>query len=210
MKNIMVDTNDPLHGLVSNYNEIKYDEPLLILKNPKTELYKEIKDYVNGGNIPWFFHDKATNNGQNTLFGNGEEYNNLPFFSHAIVNRPISETPFSTASSYDAPKYCNCVNEILNYNGLYINCLYRLNINMTFYTSNSTYSLPHVDHDFPHNNMLIYFNEFTEGEIKIYKQNQWHIYKPEEDDVILFSGLHCHRPPQKPGEFRKVMVSTFI
>lgn len=207
----MTQQNDFFTGLTSYYQEIKYNDPLVILKNPKTELYNEIKTYVNSENIAWYFNDKATNSKYDALCDVEEEkYDNLSFFSHAIINRPLLESPVPKLSSYDADKFITCVNEILQYNNFHANCMYRLNVNMTFYSSQSTYTLPHVDHDFPHNNLLIYFNEFSGGEIKVYKDKEWHIYKPEEDDVVLFSGLHCHRPPQQPGEFRKILVTTFI
>ena len=57
--------------------------------------------------------------------------------------------------------------------------------------------------DFPHKNMLIYLTDaggstFVEGEE----------FAPEEDDVIMFEGLHWHKLPRK--ERRVVLVMTYI
>ena len=61
----------------------------------------------------------------------------------------------------------------------------------------------HTDHDFPHKNMLIYLtdaggNTFVEDEK----------FAPEEDDVIIFEGLHWHQLPKHKR--RVVLVMTYI
>ena len=62
---------------------------------------------------------------------------------------------------------------------------------------------PHMDHEFPHKNMLIYLTDaggstIVEGEE----------FAPEEDDVIIFEGMHWHKLPKK--ERRVVLVMTYI
>ena len=165
-------------SLTAFYEEIKYEEPLLILKNPKTQLYTDIKKQVNGIDFPWFYKEKATNNGPDIMYEHDEEYNNLPFFSHTVISRPEPTETFSKVASYEVEKYVNCINEILNYNGIFANCMYRINFNMTFYTSKKFYTLPHVDHNFPHNNMLIYFNEFSTMKEKQFALKEMKILDP--------------------------------
>ena len=61
-------------------------------------------------------------------------------------------------------------------------------------------SEPHVDHDFPHWNMIVYLegdgSTFVEGEE----------YVPKEDDIILFKGEHYMQRPSKGR--RVILVST--
>lgn len=201
-----------LAGIISSYSEISYTEPIVVLKNPKTDLYKQVKDIIIGENMIWHHVKKTTSNEVDYLHEEKtkEVYSNTPFFSHCVIERPSPELPYSKVTSHFAEHCVQCVTEILNYNEINLYNIFRININMTYYVKNSLYTMPHIDHDFPHNNMLIYFNNVTGGEVKVYKNNQWNIHKPEEDDVILFSGLHCHRTPQEPNQFRTALVTTFI
>ena len=64
-------------------------------------------------------------------------------------------------------------------------------------------SVPHEDHEYPHKNMLIYLTDaggstFVEGEE----------FAPEEDDVIIFEGIHWHELPKQKR--RVVLVMTYI
>ena len=61
----------------------------------------------------------------------------------------------------------------------------------------------HVDHPFPHDNIIIYFS--NEG--KTILENDDH--DPEEDDVIIFPGLpHCQELPK--NDMRLVLVATCL
>lgn len=201
-----------LKGIVSSYQELLYKEPIVFLENPKTDLYKKIKEKILSGNLPWFYSEKTTETSEDILHEpkTSEEYSNTPFFSHSVIERPVSKQPFSRVSSYDVQEYVDCILEILEHNNVPLNVIYRMNINRTLYTGSLLYTMPHIDHDFPHNNLLIYLTEVTGGEIKVYKNKKWHIHKPKEDEIVMFSGLHCHRTAQKPNEHRIAIVTTFI
>ena len=61
-------------------------------------------------------------------------------------------------------------------------CFYRININATE-PGMKGYGYPHVDHEFPHKNLIVYLTDsggqtVCEGEV----------YNPEEDDIITFEG----------------------
>ena len=61
----------------------------------------------------------------------------------------------------------------------------------------------HVDHPFPHDNIIIYFS--NEG--KTILENDEH--DPKEDDVIIFPGLpHCQELPK--NDMRLVLVATCV
>jgi len=199
-------------GVLSRYTEIVYKKPIIVLKNPKTELYKKTKELITGQGMLWYHCPQATSNPHDKIYESEtqEQYSNTPFFSHCVIERATGKFPCSKIASYYSEQMVDCVLEILDHNQININNIFRMNVNMTYYVENPLYTMPHIDHDYPHNNMLIYFNDVSGGEVKVYKDNKWHIHKPNEDDVILFSGLHCHRTPQKPNQFRTALVTTFI
>jgi hypothetical protein len=194
------------------YYQINYTEPIIVLKNPKTDLYKQTKELIVGNSMIWHHEEKTTPNETDYLHDleTKEEYSNTPFFAHCVIERSSDNFPCSKITSYLAENFIKCVKEILNYNDINFYNIYRMNVNMTYYVKNSLYTMPHVDHNFPHNNLLIYLDNVSGGEVKVYNNGQWHIHNPEEDDVILFSGLHCHRTPQEPNQFRRAIVTTFI
>ena len=78
------------------------------------------------------------------------------------------------------------------------------------------YTRPHVDHKFPHTNMLIYLTDaggktivedISKREESTFSLSLAH--DPKEDDVVTFGGqYHCHElPKEKP---RLVIVTTYI
>lgn len=198
--------------IFGNYHQINYTKPIIVLKNPKTDLYNQTKEYIFSESMIWHHWEKATPDKVDYLHDleTKENYSNTPLFSNCVIERSTDKFPCSRITNYDAENFVECVKEILIYNDIRYHNIYRMNVNMTYYVKNSLYTMPHVDHDFPHNNLLIYFNKVSGGEVKVYNNGQWHIHNPEEDDVILFSGLHCHRTPQESNQFRRVLVTTFI
>jgi len=195
-----------------SFQQLLCEEPIIILENPKTDNYKILKEKILSENFPWFYSEYTTDDVSDVLYESKttEEYRNIPFFTHCLVERPSSVFPVSKVTSYDIQLYTECINEIAKHNEFRINVIYRMNVNRTIYNGSSLYTMPHVDHDFPHNNLLIYLTEVTGGEIKVYKNEKWHIYKPLEDEIVMFNGLHCHKTAQKPNEHRVAIVTTFI
>ena len=74
--------------------------------------------------------------------------------------------------------------------------------NCTHPDQNEQLSAPHVDHEFPHWNLLIYL----EGNGRTFVEGEEH--NPKEDDIILFKGKHYMERP-KTGR-RVVLVSTLF
>ena len=71
-------------------------------------------------------------------------------------------------------------------------------------------AFPHIDHSFPHKNLIIYLNDPAGGDTvlvdKDYKEIDRH--HPKEDDIISFEGIHYQKMP-KEGR-RIVLVVTYI
>ena len=80
-----------------------------------------------------------------------------------------------------------------------------MNANAVYPTEKNLPSPVHVDHEFPHKNLLIYLTD-PQGGTTIVEGKE---YLAKEYDVILFDGKpHCARPPSK--DIRIVLVFTFL
>jgi len=206
------------------------------LINPKTDNYYKLKQYVLGGGISWFYAMYSTPPNEKSVnvirqYRNGklleyidDEYENAPYFSHVVVQRPqevnyMNEnectflgvddkfTPTVRSKSYELyvePFIKDLI--ISNYKSklFQFRMPLRISLNLTFPWGDKP-SIPHVDHNFPHNNMIIYFTD-TGGDTIIGGDN----FTPKEDDIIVFNSdwFHCNMAP-KSGR-RVVMVTTFI
>ena len=83
------------------------------LKNPKTANYLRLKEMVNSPSIPWYYHDK-------TILGDCE--NDFPYYSHGILNRPLSAN--SKVTKIDSSLFEDAyevIKEILDKNNLQSN-----------------------------------------------------------------------------------------
>ena len=91
-------------------------------------------------------------------------------------------------------------------NNMEISCLYRANANLlpppsSFLKSKRT--MEHVDHNFPHKNLLIYL---TNAGGRTIVGNEAH--DPKEDDIVMFPGfMHCVETSHTKN--RVVLVATF-
>ena len=170
-----------------------------VLHNPRSESYKQLKDFILSREFTWYWHD------QSTLGGVLNGHVNIPFYAHTFLERPEN-----TNGLYPLPKSQLVENaslvfqEILKHNKVNYNCFLRMSVNCVESFSQKVKTGPHYDHDYiEHSNILIYLNDsdgdtIVEGERSIFK----------EDKSILFQGEHYHITPSKKR--RIVMVATFI
>lgn len=166
------------------------------LKNPRFYSYQQMKELFTGPNLSWSYS-------QDLQFEKPPEgHQRMPFMSHNILIRP-EHIGYPTKASPYFNMVCFALKEILEFNDIKIKGLYRINANLTFPTAPLLPSIPHVDHDFPHENILIYLND-TGGDTVVDGEH----YSPHEDDVITFGGeKHYMYPPEKGG--RIVIVATY-
>ena len=168
-----------------------------VLENPKTIKFLSMKEYILSENFEWYWNEKST------VDGDGE---NVSFYSHPFLTRPEA---FGFGGKY--PKIsCNntesastIIQEILEHNNIPINTFLRINANCVHPYSEVLKSVPHYDHEFPHKNILIYLS--SSGGSTFVDDEE---YSPQEDDVIVFEGLHYHETPL--NKRRVVLVATFI
>jgi hypothetical protein len=175
------------------------------LYNPKTDSYKSVKELILSDQLPWFYESTSTHDSHS-------QYDNPPFYSHVFLLRPnwngLSKKLYPEVKSGYTEIVHDMLVEICEENNLNLNCFYRINANAVHPTKTNKLTTPHYDHQFPHVNLLMYFTD-SGGETIVYDENnQQQMYNPKEDDIIVFSGLHCHRPPKEKR--RVILVATFI
>ena len=189
------------------------------LINSKTEEYQSAKKYVLSDTINWFWLN-------NTTWADPKEddkYDNFGFYTHTIIDRTVNldADVLLNQDSYKSIQYQpyffprvldevnvsyfhNVVVQILKENNIDLNVIYRMACNCVHPTLNNKPSFPHVDHEYSHKNLLIYFNDTQGGQTVVGEEE----YYGKEDDVILFEGEHYHYPPTQ--DRRIVLVTTFI
>ena len=177
------------------------------LKNPLTEDYKNLKNLVLGNKFPWYYCDK-------TVYGTDED--DMSMFYHCLLGRPVHEIDGEkvpalprSASSYFEEFYYIFKN-ILDFNNIDFEVIYRMNINLTLY-SKLEQSIPHVDGNFQHKVVIVYLNNFTKGRTIVLGEDKQKFYSnTKEDNVIMFDGKLAHYQ-ESPDIYDKriVMVANF-
>ena len=157
-----------------------------ILKNYKTPQYTEFKKLVLNNEFPWRYLDSDTG---------------IYFYGHGLLTRP--EGKYSEAISQYSEFGMSVVDEILQHNNIQYKFFLRSALNCLHPDNDVQSSAPHVDHDFPHINVIIYLTN-TGG--KTYCGDEFH--DPKEDDVILLTGEHWGERP-KVGR-RIILVTTLF
>ena len=170
-----------------------------ILQNSQSENYKLLKKNILGRHFPWFYYENSTVNLVET-----DRFKNLPQLSHTFITRP-EEFGWPKQDSEMYQMAVDVVREILFENNFYPENYFilRLSTNCTLPSEGPQFSIPHVDHKFPHLNFLTYLTNsggstFIEGVE----------HKPKEDQSILFSGEHYLQLPKKGR--RIVLVATLM
>ena len=171
---------------------------LSILDNSKTKNYSLLKETILSPRFPWFYSSAST------VGDDVKGHLNMPVFSHTFVGRP-EMYGWSTTDSEIHQLAINVVREIMSENQYYTNeyFILRLASNCVVPRNGIQFSSPHIDHKFPHYNLIVYLTNsggstFIEGKE----------HKPEEDQAILFTGEHYIQLPKK--ERRIVLVATIF
>ena len=158
--------------------------PITILKNYKTPKYKEFKELVLTDTFPWLYQNSGTG---------------IFYYCHSLLTRP--EGKYSEVCSQYSEFGMFVVNEILQHNNIQYQFFLRSALNCVHPDNDVQLSERHIDHDFPHINVIIYLTN-TGG--KTYCGDEFH--DPKEDDVILMTGEHWGERP-KVGR-RIILVNT--
>lgn len=172
----------------------------------KDFLNQEEKDYIHNiiykNPFPLYWNDRTGHLDDNA------------FLSHTLITRVEKEETGEVVSHFSdffiklLVKFCS--KHKINFNKVFRGC-----INVTFTLANKSKKrkgIPHVDHDFPHKQLIIYLNE-SDGETVILdrKDKPWKKIKPELYKAICFEGpiKHYATTPLKYNR-RIICVLTFI
>jgi hypothetical protein len=159
------------------------------LTNPITDNYEDFKKVLLSDKMPWFYQDK-------TVPESSDE--DMPFFSHLLLQRPDIGTakepkiPISNVGSTYFETAYFILKEILDFNNIKFDIVYRMNLNLTFHTKVKT-SQPHTDFCLPHKVVIVYLNKFEEGRTIVLDETNKKFYsEPKENKVIIFNGKYKH------------------
>jgi hypothetical protein len=95
--------------------------------------------------------------------------------------------------------------------GLKYKKIYRANLNLNWYNGD-LHTEPHIDHDWPHYNFIMYLDTCDEGETLVWKDNfeEMHAVPCVKYTAVTFKSCwHAHKYPAL-GQRRIVFVVTYI
>ena len=181
-----------------------------VLEVPKTEEYQHLKHIILSSEVDWTYQE--TPHGPLHQWHSDDiiNYNGDPFLSHMVVRASEKNLYLYSTLESDYAELCNDV--IVNtarHNKININQVLRVNFNMTFPSKKNRPDKPHIDHDFPHSNLLFYFTE-NGGKTVVQEESGDVEYTPVEDTAVVFDGLCKHYQWYPDTGRRVVMVATFI
>jgi hypothetical protein len=168
-------------------------------------LDKDNKEFINhiilGNNFPLFHKTKIVSVGPES-----KEYNG--FFTHIILNPGDNKW-----NSKHHPFFESILRSFIEKHKLRYEWLYRAAVNLTYNNGIKDRSPIHVDHSFPHRQLIVYLNDPQDKEAKTFildkkKKKVLKEITPKQYRGIFFPSLpHYHIMP-KFGE-RMVFVITF-
>ena len=180
-----------------------------ILEVPNTEDYQILKRELSSTSFTWCYEETPHGPLNEWDPEDIKKYNGDPFFSHCVLMPARLEHPYSIVKSEYAGLCSKVILDTISYNNIEAYSIMRINLNMTFPSKKNLPDKPHVDHPYPHSNMLFYFTE-NGGKTVIQEETGDVEYTPVKDTCILFDGLCKHYQWYPDTGRRVVMVVTFI
>ena len=169
------------------------------------ESQKQLFETVESINFPWFFHKGILGPFEETKYS---------FYCHTLRSRHGDESlPVEGKSNSGGTQAMEDIFfEIAKNNKVEINTVLRSAVNATHHSKQSMTGV-HTDHEFEHNNFLLYLNDVTGGETILFSEDKLTKLKtitPTKYKAVFFSSTpHAHKFPAY-GERRLVFVVTFV
>tara|TARA_B100000925_G_scaffold211911_1_gene161606 strand:+ start:61 stop:564 length:504 start_codon:yes stop_codon:yes gene_type:complete len=160
-----------------------------VLENPITSNYLELKELVLSSEFPWLYSYSTK----------------MPFYSHVFLDRP-ENAKFSNPQSKFLNLNLKVLDEIIRHNNLFDRYFFlRSNANCVHADSGEQFSEPHIDHRFPHFNLLVYLTNEGDGGETFVEDEKFH---PQANNIILFKGKHHMKRPNVGR--RVILISTIF
>ena len=173
-------------------------------KNFLTEKQKDhIDNVVLESSFPWFFHNVSVL--PNKL---SKVKNNKSYLSHIVLRRPDQRPKGEEFNSTESVFCVDVLKTFCEKHNIKCKEILRISYNLTFNNGYSKGDL-HVDHDYPHNQLIVYLNDCDKKLYTVIKDNKKEIkIKPEKFKGVCFeSKPHYQLFPKK--QERVILVITF-
>ena len=166
--------------------------------NLNTDQINYINNVILGNDIPWFYSNDS-------VYGDG-----LSYFSHVLIHRKEQNKNFEINSPF-TDFFIEIFNQQVIKHNIRVNEILRASLNATFYEDRN-YGSAHLDHEFDHNNFIMYLDTINEAGTGIFADNETtpiYISECVKFNYVMFPGLlHAQQYPP-PGKRRVVFVLTF-
>lgn len=144
------------------------------------QLKKDIDSLVFGANFAFYYNEKEIN----------YEKEKSPYLTHSILKRYEERKQGELFNSVDYQIFLELLGAFCKKHNIEVNELLRISVNLT-YNNGQPSSPTHLDHEFPHNQLLIYLNDPIDKNSKtvIYDDDRTTILKevtPERYKGICF------------------------
>jgi hypothetical protein len=169
------------------------------------ESQKQLFEFVESITFPWFFHKG--------LLSPFEETKDT-FYAHSLRLRHSDESlPVEGKNNSGGMQAMEDIFfEIAKSNKVEVDVVLRSAVNATHHSKQSMTGV-HTDHEFEHNNFLLYLNDVTGGETVLFSEDESIELKtitPTKYKAVFFSNTpHAHKFCAY-GERRLVFVVTFL
>jgi hypothetical protein len=169
------------------------------------ESQKQLFETVESASFPWFFHGSH--------LSPLEETKDL-FYAHTLRLRHSDESlPVEGKNNSGGMQAMEDIFfEIAKSNKVDVDTVLRSAVNATHHSKQSMTGV-HTDHEFEHNNFLLYLNDVTGGETVLFSEDKLTALKtitPTKYKAVFFSSTpHAHNFCGH-GERRLVFVVTFL
>ena len=98
--------------------------------------------------------------------------------------------------------------DILKANRIKLNMIFRMHLNAVDPQPDGVRTgWPHTDHEYPHYNLLLYLTDAGGDTFIMQDDYKYDNYTPNEDDCVIFEGVHFHETPKEKR--RVVFVCTY-
>lgn len=169
------------------------------------ESQKQLFEYVESTSFSWFFHGSVLSPLEETKES---------FYAHTLRLRHSDENlPVEGKNNCGGMQAMEDIFfEIAKSNKVEVDTVLRSAVNATHY-SKQVMTGVHTDHEFEHNNFLLYLSDVTGGETILFSEDESTELKtitPTKYKAVFFSSTpHAHKFPAY-GERRLVFVVTFL
>lgn len=182
-----------------------------------------IENFVFGAYFNWFWQDRQTTSTKEQVIADLPEqlrphvdFYNGPFLHHTLLHRTEVENvshlerPAKEISPY-FEMFLEIFHRFMTENNLKYSKIYRASLNLTWYNGDC-HTAPHLDHDWPHHNFIMYLNTCENGQTIVWPEDfsTSYMFPCEQYTAVTFKQQwHAHRYPSL-GYKRIAFVITYI